>query len=218
MKLLLTSAGLSNPTIAKALEELLGKSAKGVNLAFIPTAANIEPGEKSWLIEDLNNFQKYGYLVDIVDISAIDKDIWLPRLQVADVLFFGGGNTAYLMYWLKKSGLETELPSLLKSKIYAGISAGSCVAGPTIENPVQNLFGETNENAIETGLNLVNLQVVPHLDSPNFEKIRESFIEDASKQVTEPVYALDDNSALKIIDGLVEVISEGKYLEFNKNL
>ena len=142
MKLLLTSAGLSNPSITKALERLLGKSTKGAKLAFIPTAANVESGDKSWMIEDLNNFQKAGFQVDIVDISAVPKDIWLPRLQEAEILFLGGGNTFHLMHWIKQSGLQDELPTLLKTRIYAGISAGSCIAGPTIYNSVQNLFEE----------------------------------------------------------------------------
>lgn len=215
MKLLLTSAGLSNPSISKALEDLFGKSAAGVKLAFIPTAANVEPGDKSWMIDDLNNFKKAGFEVDIVDISAIPKEIWLPRLQDAEVLFLGGGNTFHLMHWVKKSGLQEELPELLKTRVYAGISAGSCIAGPTIYNSVQNLFGEKYELEIKDGLALVDFQFIPHLNSPYFDKIREENLKEASKDLIEPVYALDDNSALKIIDDKVEIVSEGKYLTFN---
>lgn len=215
MKLLLTSSGLSNPSICKALEELLGKSAAGVRLAFIPTAANVEPGEKSWLIDDLINFKNAGYEIDIVDISAVSKDVWLPRLQEAEILFFGGGNTFHLMHWMKQSGLQDELPSLLQTRVYGGISAGSCMAGPTIYNKVQNLFGEKYELKIKEGLGLVNLQVIPHLNSAYFDKIRKENLEIAAKDLTKPVYALDDNSALKIIDGKVEIVSEGKYLTFN---
>lgn len=215
MKLLLTSAGLSNPSIIKAVEKLLGRTVKGVKLAFIPTAANVEPGDKSWMIDDLNNFQKAGFVVDIVDISAVSKDVWLPRLQGAEVLFLGGGNTFHLMHWVKKSGLQDELPDLLKTKVYAGISAGSCVAGPTIYNSVQNLFDEKYELKIKDGLNLVNFQIIPHLNSPYFEKIRKDNLELASKELTEPVYAIDDNSAI-IVDGKnVEVISEGEWVKFN---
>ncbi len=215
MKLLLTSAGISNPSILKALEDLLGKSAKGTKLAFIPTAANVEPGDKSWMIDDLNNFVKAGFEVDIVDISAVTKDIWLPRLLKAEVLFLGGGNTFHLMRWVKESGLQDELPSLLKTRIYAGISAGSCIAGPTIYNSVQNLFGEKYELEIKEGLGLVKLQVIPHLNSLYFDKIRVENLETASKDLTEPVYALDDNSALKIVDNNIEVISEGVWQKFN---
>ncbi|MDZ4808879.1 MAG: peptidase E [Bacteroidota bacterium] len=215
MKLLLTSAGLSNPSINKALEDLLGKSVKGVKLAFIPTAANVEQGDKSWMIDDIHNFRNAGFEVDIVDISAVSKETWLPRIQEAEVLFLGGGNTFHLMHWVKKSGLQEELPNLLKSRIYAGISAGSCIAGPTIYNSVQNLFGEKYELEIKDGLGLVNIQIIPHLNSPYFDKIREENLKEASKDLKEPVYALDDDSALTVVDGKVEIVSEGKYLTFN---
>lgn len=215
MKLLLTSAGLSNQSISKAIEELLGKSTQGVKLAFIPTAANVESGDKGWMIDDLNNFRKAGFEVDIVDISAVAKDIWLPRLQEVEVLFLGGGNTFHLMHWVKQSGLQAELPELLKTRVYAGISAGSCIAGPTIYNSVQNLFGEKYELEIKEGLGLVGFQFIPHLNSPYFDKIREENLKEAAKDITEPVYALDDNSALKVVDGKIEMVSEGKYSTFN---
>ena len=137
MKLLLTSAGLTNKTITDALVKLLGKSAVGVNLAFIPTAANVESGDKHWLIDDYVNCRKAGFIVDIVDISAVSKEIWLPRLEQAEVLFFGGGKTTHLKYWMEKSGLEAMLPEMLMNRVYAGISAGSCVTGPTIFNSIQ---------------------------------------------------------------------------------
>lgn len=215
MKLLLTSAGLSNKSIIVALEKLLGKSCVNVKLAFIPTAANVEAGDKSWLIDDLNNFRNAGFEVDIVDISAVPKDIWLPRLESAEVLFLGGGNTFHLMHWANKSGLIDLLPSLLKTRVYAGISAGSCIAGPTIYNSVQNLFGEKYELEIKEGLGLVDFQVIPHLNSPYFENITKENLDNASKDLKEAVYAIDDNSAISVQGNKVEVISEGKWHKFN---
>lgn len=215
MKLLLTSAGLSNKSIVGALEKLLDKPAKGVKLAFIPTAANVEEGDKSWLIDDLNNCIKAGFEVDIVDISALSKNHWLPRLESAEVLLFGGGNTFHIMYWLKESGLQELLPELLETRIYAGISAGSCVTGSTIYNSVQNLFGEKYELEIKDGLNLVNFQTIPHLNSPYFDKIRKENLEKASQELKETVYALDDNSAIIIENNAVKVVSEGEWYKFN---
>jgi len=215
MKLLLTSAGLSNASIINALEKLLGKPIGGTKLAFIPTAANVEPGDKGWMIDDLNNFRKAGFEVDIVDISALPKNIWLPRLETAEVLFLGGGSTFHLMRWVNESGLLTELPNLLKTRLYAGISAGSCIAGPTIYNSVQNLFGEKYELEIREGLGIVDLQFIPHLNSPHFNNIREKNLEAASKKLKEPIYALDDNSALVVDEETIEVVGEGKWLKFN---
>lgn len=215
MKLFLSSAGLTNESLVKAFEELVGENGDKVKIAFIPTAANVESGDKDWLINDYSNLKKQGYVVDIVDISAIEKEIWLPRLEEANVLFLGGGNTFHLMYWLEKSGLKGLLPELLETRVYAGISAGSCIAGPTVYNSVQNLFGEKYNLKIEKGLGLVDFQFIPHLNSKWFLKINEENLKTASKELKEPVYACDDDSAVVISGDKIEIVSEGKSRRFN---
>jgi peptidase E len=114
MKLILTSAGITNNSIAKAVKTFVNGKIK---IAFIPTAANNEKGDKDWLIKDLFNCSKLGE-VDIVDISALEKKDWLLRLEWADAIFVGGGDTKYLMSWIVKSGLDKELPELLKTRVY----------------------------------------------------------------------------------------------------
>ncbi len=215
MKLFLTSAGLSNQTLVSAFENLVGLMGEKVKIAFIPTAANFEGGDKDWLISDYSNLKKQNYIVDIVDISALTKEAWLPRLEEANVIFVGGGNTFHIMHWVKKSGLDELLPELLETRVYAGISAGSCIAGPTIFNSVQNLFDEKYDSEIKEGLNLINLQVIPHLNSNWFPKVNEDNIEKASKDLTEPVYALDDDSAVIVNEDKIEVVSERKWKKFN---
>lgn len=215
MKLLLTSAGLANVTITNALKRLLGASLEGIPLAFVPTAANVEAGDKSWVVRDLVKLTELGCVVDIVDISALPKTTWLPRLQAAKVLFFEGGNTFHLMHWIQKSDLVDELPQLLQTRVYIGVSAGSCVTGPTIYNSVQNLFGETYELEIKQGLGLVDFQTIPHLNSAHFDKIREPNLRAAAKDLAESVYALDDDSAIVVDDNSVEVVSEGEWHKFN---
>src|SRR3989344_1969229 len=133
MKLFLTSGGITNKAIVKAFLDLVGKKAKDTRVVFIPTAANVERGDKDWLINDLYNLKKLKLkCIDIVDISALPKKIWLPRLKAADVLFFSGGNSFWLAHWLRKSGLIKLLPRLLKTRVWAGISAGSIVTGPSL--------------------------------------------------------------------------------------
>ncbi len=216
MKLLLTSAGISNRIISRALLELIGKTAKETSIAFIPTAANFEDGDKGWLINDYNNLTKIGFgSLDIVDISALEREIWETRLKVSDVIVFGGGNTFHLMYWVEKSGLKEILLELLKTKVYVGISAGSCITSPTIYNSVQNLFDEKYKLRVKDGLNLVDFQLIPHLNSPYFTKIREEYIREAAKDLKEAVYAIDDNSAVVVIDDKVNVVGEGKHIEIN---
>lgn len=219
MKLLLTSSGITNKSIAEALLALIGKKAEDISLVFIPTASNVEKGDKGWFINDLVNIQKQNFKsVDIVDISAIEKDLWLPRIEEADVLFFEGGNTYHLMEWLNKSGLVALLPEMLKTKVYVGVSAGSMVTNKNLSLKLSQIVYEEDLDKTEdmSGLNFVNFYFLPHLNSPYFKKLRKEYIEDAIKGMTETVYALDDSSALMVVNGKVDIVSEGEYLVFNR--
>lgn len=217
MKLLLTSAGLKNKSIIDALRELIGKDFKNANLVFIPTAANIEEGDKGWLIDDLTRFRELGFEeVDMVDIASVSKNIWEPRLKNADVLVFGGGNTSYLMQQIKISGLAEALPELLKTRVYVGISAGSMVVAPNLrENEMQRLYEEPIvDGATNDGLGFVDFLVVPHMNSSHFPRASE-LIEELGAKIQTPLYALDDQSAVKVSDKEIEVVSEGKWKKFN---
>ncbi|OGN19675.1 MAG: hypothetical protein A2910_03740 [Candidatus Yanofskybacteria bacterium RIFCSPLOWO2_01_FULL_39_28] len=218
MKLLLTSDGITNKSIAKALFDLVGKKPEDTSLVFVPTASNVEKGDKEWLINDLINLKKQNFKqIDIADISAVDKTIWLPKMEEADVLFFEGGNTYHLMRWVNKSGLAEELPKLLEARVYVGVSAGSMIMGPDLAlHQSQILYGEDlQEKENMTGLNFVDFYFFSHLNSPHFNLRKEEIIKEAVKDMKEKVYAMDDNSALKIVDGKIEIISEGKYMIFN---
>lgn len=220
MKLLLTSGGITNKKIADALLELVGKKAEDITLAFIPTAANASPSDKKWFIKDLYNIKQQGYkLIDIVDISALSRNVWQPRLEVADVLFFSGGVTFHLMYWLEKSGLKKILPELLKTRVYAGISAGSMIMCPTLKLTSEahrilykEKFGyETNE-----GLGYVDFYLRPHLNAPGKIENQKEFLVEMAKKIPQTIYGIDDQMAIKVVDGKVELMGEGEYLIFNK--
>lgn len=219
MKLLLTSNGLLDKAIAKALFDLVGKKPGQTKIVFIPTAANIEKGGKEWLINDLYNIKKQKVkFIDVVDISALPKKIWLSRLRNSDVLFFSGGNTSHLMYWLEKSGLDKLLPGMLKTRVYAGISAGSIVTAPTLELSSKDKklyyernFGYRNKKA----LGFVNFHVRPHLNSPHFPNVRAKKLKEVAKITKEPIYALDDLTAVKVSGRKIEVVGRGKYLILN---
>lgn len=218
MKLLLTSGGITNKSIANALFDLVGKKPEDTSLAVIPTALNVEKGDKGWFIDDLINLKKQNFKsIDIVDISAIDQKLWKPRLEVADILFFEGGNTYHLMEWINKSGLIEILPELLKTKVYVGASAGSMVTNKDLILKLsQIIYGEDLDKTEDMkGLNYVDFYFLPHLNSQDFPKLREENIRNISKDISEKIYALDDNSALKVVDNQVEIISEGEYLQFN---
>lgn len=185
MKLLLTSSGITNESIEKEVLELLGKPFKKSHLTFVPTAANIEEGDKSWLVDDMYNFKKLGFSsFDVIDISAVSKDIWLPSFEKADVLVFGGGNVYHLLKWIKKSGLESMLPELLKTKVYVGISAGSMITAKNISlSSAGILYYEKTGNFEKIkGLGFVDFEIKPHLNSKWFPKVRIPFLEKLAKE------------------------------------
>lgn len=222
MKLLLTSNGLSNQSITNALFDLVGKSAAQTSIAFIPTAMNVTEGDKDWLVNDLYNINKQGLKsFDVVDISALPKEVWLPRIEAADVLFFSGGNSFYLMHWINESGLTELLPELLKTRVWAGISAGSMVTNPTLALSSKDkkiYYEEHFGNVGDEALGLVNFYTRPHFNSSDFPQASKAYLEDVAKDFSDTIYALDDNSALKVVDGNVEIVSEGEYLVLNKPL
>lgn len=157
MKLLLTSGGLTNKSIEKALFELVGKKPGETSLVFIPTASNVEMGDKDWFINDLINIKKQNFKsVSIADISAVPEDIWEPQTEEADILFFEGGNTYHLMKWINKSGLIKLLPELLKTKVYVGLSAGSMVTSPDLALRLsQIIYGDDMGEKPMDGLGLL---------------------------------------------------------------
>lgn len=217
MKLLLTSGGLTNKSIEKALFELVNKKPEDTSLCFIPTASNVEMGDKDWFINDLKNIDKQNFKsVSITDISAVSEDIWRPQMEEADILFFEGGNTYHLMRWINKSSLGKILPELLRTKVYVGLSAGSMVTGPDLALRLsQIIYGDDMEEKNMDGLGFVDFYFLPHLNSPYFPARMEENAKRVASEISKKIYFLDDQSALKVVDGNVEIISEGKYLEFN---
>ena len=219
MKLLLTSSGLTNKSITNALFDMVGKKPEETKVVFIPTAANVEVGDKNWFINDLVNLQKQNFAeIDIADISAVDRKIWEPKLKNADVLFFEGGNTYHLMGWLNKSGLTDVLPELLQDKVYVGVSAGSMVTNKDLALTIsQIVYGEDLDRTKDMeGLNYVDFYFLPHLNSKWFPNLKRDVIEKTTKDMSETIYAMDDRSALKVIEGDVEVISEGDWFVLNE--
>lgn len=218
MKLLLTSSGITNKLIAEALFGLVGKRPEETSLAFIPTASNVEIGDKGWLIDDLVNLKNLNLKsIDIVDISAVEKSVWQPRLEEADVLFFEGGNSYHLMEWVNKSGLNELMPELLENKVFVGVSAGSMIVSKDLNLDIsQKIYQEDLDRTEElNGLSFVGFYVLPHLNSRYFDNVRGNKIRELLVDVSDKYYVLDDASAVVVNGGKVEVVSEGEWFSIN---
>lgn len=224
MRLLLTSSGLTTSAINNALQDLVGKKPSETKVAFIPTAANPDRGDKAWLIRNFKQLADFGYYTDIIELTATKPSELEVVLEGFDVIYVGGGNTFYLSYWMEKTGLFTLLPKLLESKVYVGVSAGSMVMGKSLilSSQAQNNpqafededYDELGPKSESSGkaIGLVDFIFRPHLNSRVFSLVRQDLLEEKAKQTNSAVYALDDESALKIIDGKVEVISDSDWV------
>jgi dipeptidase E len=219
MKLLLTSAGISNTSIRNALVELLGKPIAEASALFVPTAiygirngGNIVRGVICGSLGD--PFCDLGWksigLLELTALPSIKKELWVPTLMETDALLVGGGDCQYLCYWMQQSGLTDLLPTLLHKTVYVGLSAGSMV---------MTRFGTTYNNhtlptEIDKSLGFVDFAIHPHLDHEQFPANSLANQEKLAATLSVPSYAIDDQTAIKVIDGTVEVISEGKWKLF----
>ncbi len=213
MKLLLTSAGIVNDSIAKALFDMVGKKPEELKVAFIPTAANVEEGNKvDWFFRQYEDLRRIGITwVDMVDFADQDVD-WKARLDECDVLYLTGGNTFYLLDQIRNQGFGDYLEKVLDSKAYVGGSASSITMTPNIEVAAippgdPNLPGLTDL----TGLSYVDFEIEPHCDEPRFDTVKQY-----SKDHNSKIYAIDDQTAISVINGEVSVVSEGKWALYDK--
>lgn len=217
MKFLLTSAGITNKSIAKTVTDLVGKPTNEISVLFIPTAANTVEGDKGWLIDNLVQFQNQNYKsVDILGIASASEEVWRSRMEAADLICFGGGNEQYLAKVIKETDIDKALPELLKTRVYMGISAGSMVIGQFLSHDlIKIVYPEEVFEELSTPLTYVDCLFIPHLNSEYFTQVRKEILEKHKADFAFPLYACDDDSALKVVDGNIEIVSEGEYLILN---
>lgn len=210
MRLLLTSSGLSTRHIGAALQRMVDDAPSQVKVGFIPTAANVEEYNKDWVVNQFLSLWRYGFnQIDIVDISAAGVD-WEKRLDQVDLLYISGGNTFHLLDQARKTGFDTWLQRNIDTKVYVGSSASTILVTPSIavaglEPGDENIPGLTDLE----GLGLVDFEIEPHCDQQRFKAIKEY-----AAGCSNPVYAIDDTTAITVIDGQVDVISSGSWEKY----
>jgi dipeptidase E len=222
MKYLLTSAGVNNKSIHNALVDMLDKPISDCNALCIPTAMYghpwVGPGVKAWEFisgnEPQNPMVNLGWksvgILELTALPSIDKNRWIPLVQETDVLLVSGGDALFLCHWMRKSGLADLLPSL--NAVYVGMSAGSMVMAPNIG---EFFVGWTPPNGSDETLGLVDFAMFPHLDHEMLPGNTMAAAEKWAAEMQGPAYAIDDQTAIKLIDGAVEIISEGHWKLFS---
>ena len=220
MKLLLTSAGIKNPSIENALVDLLGKPIAESSALCIPTASyghpNVTP-EMAWSFisgrEGRCPMCELGWkslgVLELTALPSIDEERWVPWVREADVLLVNGGDALYLCHWMRQSGLADLLPSL--RAVWVGLSAGSMVMTPRIgEDFVQWKPPAGGDST----LGIVDFSICPHLAQENMPGNSMAEAESWAAGIPGPAYAIDDETAIRVSDGTVEVVSEGHWKLF----
>ncbi len=222
MKLLLTSAGIRNPSIHAALLELLGKPIADCNGLCIPTAAYGHPnsgpvnawrfvsGHQSFTPMSGLGWKSVG-LLELTALPSIARERWTRWVREADILLVDGGDAVYLAHWMRQSGLA-ELLAGMPEKVWAGLSAGSMVMTPRVGEDF--VAAKPSITGDDRALGVVDFAIFPHLDYPTFPENSMAHAERWAARIGCPSYAIDDETALKVVDGHVEVVSEGHWKFF----
>jgi dipeptidase E len=222
MKFLLTSAGISNDSIRNALVESLGKPIAESSTLCIPTAVYAMPGgaAMAWrLIRGVAasplcevGWKSLGAL-ELTALPSIKEEHWVPLVQEADALLVAGGDALYLCYWMRQSGLADLLPELPRETVYVGVSGGSMVVTATFGEQY-DMWGTNPPTGSDRALGLVDFTLYPHLDHPSMPDASLANLERWAAGIPVPAYAIDDQTAINVIDGTVEVVSEGHWKRF----
>ncbi len=240
MKLLLTSSGISNPAIHAVLVELLGKPVAESSALIVPTGIYPFPGGAAGAYQAIcgntkSPFAGLGWkslgVLELTALPSIGQDVWTAAVQEADALLVWGGDPVFLAYWLKHSGLAGLLPSLTET-VYVGVSAGSIAMaarfGETYSHEPHR-SGETlwSEDIVfagpggdvtrtlvhAEGAGLVDFTIIPHVEYDDPQDVAAA--EKWASRLGVPAYAIDDATAVKVVDGAVEVVSEGHWKLFS---
>jgi len=221
MRLLLTSAGIKNASIHDALVDLLGKPIGESSALCIPTAAyghpKAGPGAAWRFISGREprcpmcelGWKSLGVL-ELTALPSIPKEQWVPMVEQTDALLVNGGDSLYLCHWMRQSGLADLLPSLQKT-VWVGLSAGSLVMTPKIG---EDFVIWKPPSGGDEALGLVDFSIFPHLDHEDMPDNSMANAERWATRMPVPSYAIDDQTAIKVSDGTVEVVSEGHWKQF----
>jgi dipeptidase E len=216
VKLLLTSAGIKNESIENAMVELLGKPIADCDALCIPTASyghapggihgsyRFITGKATTPMIGLG-WKSLGVL-EVAALATLERELWVPAVEAADVLLANGGDALYLAHHMRESGLAELVPTM--SPVWVGLSAGSMVMTPRIGDDFK-VWDPPGGG--DRALGIVDFSIFPHVDHPDLPENTMAAAEDWAAGLGNPAYAIDDDSAIRVVDANVDVVSEGTW-------
>ena len=219
MRMLLTSAGVTNPHIRDALVRLLGKPIEDATALIVPTAVYPMPdgAAASWRVISgtaRTPIAELGWaglgVLELTALPDLPRESWVHALERADALLVAGGDPLYLAHWIRRSGLAELLPSL-RDVVWVGVSAGSMVMAPRIGDDF--VMWRPPGAPSDAALGVVDFAIFPHLDHPALPENALASAERWAAELAIPAYAIDDDTAIVVDDG-IEIVSEGTWRRF----
>jgi dipeptidase E len=219
MKLLLTSGGITNKSIEHALVELLGKpinecSALACSTASYPMTNGAAMAQSFYAGTGSTPMTNLGWKsVGVLELSAlasIPAEVWQQQLQKADALLVNGGDPLYLNHWMQTSGVVDFLPTL-DNLVYVGLSAGSMIMTPRIG---EEFVGWQQPSNTDETMGYVRFSIFPHLDHPMLTENTMAAAIDWAEKLGHAAYAIDEETAIRVVGDQVDVISEGNWRKF----
>ena len=223
MRLLLTSAGVRNTAIRDALLDLLDRPIEECTALCIPTAMyghpHAGPGTDAWEFVAGRSEQpmvELGWrsvgLLELTALPTIGVERWVPLVRDADVLLVSGGDALYLCHWMRVCGL-TDLLASLDDTVWVGMSAGSMVLTPRIGT---EFVGWNPPAGDDRALGVVDFAIFPHLDHESLPENTMANAETWAAGLDCPSYAIDDETAISVVDGAARVVSNGTWRRFDR--
>lgn len=215
MKMLLTSHGLRNATLASALADMVAKPFAEVAVVVILDAAVAVAGNKSWLFEHLDRLRELGWQeIDVIDVGSVPKGEVQARLRSADVVYVEGGDPYHLATTIVSRDLVQLFDELIHKKVYLGISAGAMIFSQHFGERAGALFGDHEAEGVKPPFGFFDWYLEPHWNSPRFPGCDDAWAERIAAMADFPIYLLEDESALRVEGELgaegVEVVGEGR--------
>jgi dipeptidase E len=146
-------------------------------------------------------------VLELTALPTIGADRWVSWVREADVLLVDGGGATYLCHWMRESGLA-DLLSSLPDTVWVGVSAGSMVLTPRIGT----YFVEWAAAPDDRTLGVVDFSIFPHLEA--FPTNTLAHADRWAADIGGPAYAIDEQTAIQVVDGAVDVVSEGQWTKY----